>query len=459
MYEHLFVSPLDQSSSNPWVDLHIPSVPVADWDVDRIHDGLRQLERIRRELEAVTAELVAVLPETRDASTSLARETGISRQEARRRRRVAAAVAGIPRVLALLAAGAISAEHAASLVPMIGDGRADEFAAAAVHQTPDQVAAAVRRHLLDREHGSDTAARQHACRSLRFFEGPDGMLGFSGLLPPMEGATLKAWIAAIVDARWKAEHPERARIAGGHGGDTRAQRQADALLELIGITNTGSATAADPNAGWPTPPPANVDSSDPADMRANAGDGSTANPTNAATASRTSADVTPNTDRPPVGTTVKTGKPAVIIVFDVERYRAEMIGHGPIPVTANLFDLAKHDLYYAFTTMRGETLKFGRARREPTPIQRLAAFAANPTCVYPGCTTPATECDLHHVKEWVKDQGFTDIENLAPVCNPHHRHLDVEELIIVREPDRSITVRHRHSGRIVAIGQPERQAA
>ena len=38
-------------------------------------------------------------------------------------------------------------------------------------------------------------------------------------------------------------------------------------------------------------------------------------------------------------------------------------------------DLAKADLYFSFTNMRGEILKFGRARRDPTALQRLAIMA------------------------------------------------------------------------------------
>ena len=62
---------------------------------------------------------------------------------------------------------------------------------------------------------------------------------------------------------------------------------------------------------------------------------------------------------------VNSAKPAVVIVFDIDRYEAEIVGHGPIPVTSDLFDAAKADLYYFFQNGQGEVLKFGRAKRDP----------------------------------------------------------------------------------------------
>ena len=151
--------------------------------MDSIHGGLRDLEHIRREVDAATALLVAALPENRDSVTSLARESGVSTREARRRRDVAAVVAAIPLAGELLAGGALSAEHFAALIPMIGDAAAAAFATGAVDQSPEEVVRAVRQHRLDLEHGADTTRRQRAMRSLRFFGGPEGMIGLHGLLP------------------------------------------------------------------------------------------------------------------------------------------------------------------------------------------------------------------------------------------------------------------------------------
>ena len=71
------------------------------------------------------------------------------------------------------------------------------------------------------------------------------MIGLHGLLPAIEGATLKSMLAAIVDRHWRAEHPDRAPMLGGHGGDAHEQRMADALLELAGIEAFGPTETSD----------------------------------------------------------------------------------------------------------------------------------------------------------------------------------------------------------------------
>ena len=256
--EHVFVYKTDQSSfggepttRHPWPAIHVPIADPTGWAASEIHAGLRALERIRRETEAATAVLIAALPETRDSVTSLARETGISTREARRRRDIAAVAGAVPGALALLGSGIVSGEHVAALMPAIGKAGVGELAASAVGTRPEDFARAVEQFRLAGEHGEDTARRQRALRRLRFFKGPEGMVGINGLLAPIHGATLRSVLAAIMDARYRAEHPERAAVLGGHGGDTYEQRMADALLEIAGITPSPQAKPAAPTDGTP----------------------------------------------------------------------------------------------------------------------------------------------------------------------------------------------------------------
>jgi hypothetical protein len=46
-------------------------------------------------------------------------------------------------------------------------------------------------------------------------------------------------------------------------------------------------------------------------------------------------------------------------------------------------------------------------------------------CRFPGCTRPATRCDLDHVVAW-NDNGPTNASNLACMCQRHHylKHSD-----------------------------------
>ncbi|HEV2377479.1 MAG TPA: DUF222 domain-containing protein [Streptosporangiaceae bacterium] len=59
----------------------------------------------------------------------------------------------------------------------------------------------------------------------------------------------------------------------------------------------------------------------------------------------------------------------------------------------------------------------------PTPVipphLRRAALARHPSCAFPGCDTPATACDLHHLVPR-SEGGLTALPNLVPLCRFHH---------------------------------------
>ena len=430
MTEHVFVFkeaevPTTEDDRSPWANVHVQSVQPVGWARETLLAGLRSLERIRRETEAAAALLLAALPDDRDATAAHARNTGVSAREARRQRAVAAVVAAVPEAQELLASGRVSAEHVAALKTVLDKPGVGVLARRAIGVPPEQFARDVERFRLDLEQGDDTTARQRALRRLRFFRGSEGMVGLSGLLPPLEGATLKTMLQAIVDARWKALHPERAHELGGHGGDSTEQRMADALLELTGVSAPSGGVA---------------DEGHDVDAVHDAG-------------------VSPFSLPTPGPTRVHTSKPAVVVVFDIDKYEAELLDHGPIPVTESLFDQTRAQLYLYFKNARGEILKFGRARRDPTFAQRLAVMVRDRHCIFAGCDAPASACDVHHLNEWLLDQGFTDVEVLGLFCHPHHRHLHVENLRAVREPDGSVTILERATGIVVARASPKRWAA
>ena len=407
MIEHMFVSPSPATSDEtcPWAALRVPVVDPTEWTTDQVRSGLRSLERIRRETDAASALLVAALPENRDSVTDLARTIGVSAREARRRRDIATVIDSIPETQALLASGSVSTEHIVSLRPVIALPGVADLARSAIGTSPEAFGEQVQQFRLASEHGTDTAAQQHSLRRFRTYDGPEGMIGLSGLLPPEQGARLKATIAALVDARWKTEHPERARQLGGHGGDSHEQRAADALLELTGIVASNPA----PHETGPT--------------------------------------------------RVATAKPATVVVFDIDRYQAEMLDHGPVPVTESLFDETRRSLYVLYTNSTGEIVKFARTRREPSVSQRLALMVRDRHCTYPDCHAPPAACSVHHFDEWHLDNGHTDVEVMGLLCDQHHRHVHVENLKVSREPDGSITIRDRENGAAVARASPPALAA
>ena len=57
-----------------------------------------------------------------------------------------------------------------------------------------------------------------------------------------------------------------------------------------------------------------------------------------------------------------------------------------------------------------------------TDWQRRAILDRDGACVIPGCETPGTWCEVHHVREW-QDGGPTDVGNGVALCWFHHRFL------------------------------------
>jgi len=67
----------------------------------------------------------------------------------------------------------------------------------------------------------------------------------------------------------------------------------------------------------------------------------------------------------------------------------------------------------------GQVLDLGRTRRLFSPAQVQALWLRDRHCTFPGCPTPASWCDAHHVTHWV-DGGPTNLGNAALLCGRHH---------------------------------------
>ena len=101
----------------------------------------------------------------------------------------------------------------------------------------------------------------------------------------------------------------------------------------------------------------------------------------------------------------------------------ELAGFGP--VTA---DIARQvageqtDAEWRYTITDPETgavVHNGTTRRRPTTTQKREVQTRNPTCVFPGCRMPSTDCDIDHNREWAQG-GVTTPTNLAPLCRHDH---------------------------------------
>jgi Domain of unknown function (DUF222) len=435
-----------------WADIHVPVVEPVGWSVYHLRMGMRELERLRRENDAAMALLVGAMPESRDTVADIARNTGVSNREARRRKSVADVCGKVKGALEKLQSGDISNEHVSALAPVADMPGAASLLDDAASKSPEELTRDVEEFRLSSACGDDMAKRQRARRMLRFFTGPEGMIGINGLLPPVEGTELKNRLAAMVDAKWRSDHPDRAKELGGHGGDTHEQRMADALLDIAGVrsgldnsstTSSSSCISTAKHVSQNSVPGEATEST-----------GSTEEPdrteasvwqplasvVNSGEASRPSGAVSMNVglrlvgleeptvrDGSPPGvsnsnappgtgaTTVKTGKPAVVIMF-------------------------------------------GRSRREPTPVQRLVLVVRDGKCLYPGCHAPPDACDAHHLNEVVKDRGNTDTDVMGLFCEAHHRHIHLNDLVVKRNPDMSITIIERRTGAVVASTTKKRAA-
>ncbi len=164
--------------------------------------------------------LVAAMPQNRDTTAAITRATGVSNRESRAKQNVAKVVTQVPGALDALKDGKVSAEHLAALVPVADTPSAAVLLAEVGSKSPEELGREAQQMKLSMECANDVVKRQHQQRYVRFFDGPDGMIGINGLFPPLEGAQLKTKLAAVVNARYKAAHPERAKTLGGHGEDT-----------------------------------------------------------------------------------------------------------------------------------------------------------------------------------------------------------------------------------------------
>jgi len=71
----------------------------------------------------------------------------------------------------------------------------------------------------------------------------------------------------------------------------------------------------------------------------------------------------------------------------------------------------------------GRIIALSTTQRVFTAHQRQAIIARDRECLIPGCHTPATWCEIHHVTEHARG-GPTHTDNGVPLCYFHHRSLD-----------------------------------
>ncbi len=80
----------------------------------------------------------------------------------------------------------------------------------------------------------------------------------------------------------------------------------------------------------------------------------------------------------------------------------------------------------------GQPLDVGRSQRLFTTRQRMALAARDGGCRWPGCERPPSWCEAHHIDEWQRDHGRTDVDAGILLCRHHHLLLHDQDWRIVR---------------------------
>ena len=102
----------------------------------------------------------------------------------------------------------------------------------------------------------------------------------------------------------------------------------------------------------------------------------------------------------------------------------ELAGYGPVIADiARQVIQAQHSSEWRFSIVDLDTgfpIHTGITRRRPGAADRRIVESRNPTCVFPGCRMPSTQCDLDHRIRFI-DSGPATPRNLVPLCRHDHR--------------------------------------
>ena len=122
-------------------------------------------------------------------------------------------------------------------------------------------------------------------------------------------------------------------------------------------------------------------------------------------------------------------------------------GGGSLLPMRDVIRLASQSHHYLviYDKHTREELYCGRAKRFATPGQRIVLHALERGCTRPGCTAPAYWCQVHHVDDWVADNGETNITDLTLACGPDNRLVE----------DGGWSTRKRKDGRTEWIPPPQ----
>ena len=99
---------------------------------------------------------------------------------------------------------------------------------------------------------------------------------------------------------------------------------------------------------------------------------------------------------------------------------------GQIPARAAAQTACAGGIQRVLFDESGRVVSIGTSARVFNSLQRRAITLRDGNCIIPGCTVPATWCEIHHVREHA-DGGPTHTDNGVLLCWWHHRNLHLSE--------------------------------
>jgi hypothetical protein len=413
----------DEAPGSPWLacwsGISIPRADPTITSTEQVRIGLRELERLSREVAAASALLIGRLgSDRRDEVPDAARALGVSNREAFDRLKIAAAIRALPALGDALANGYITTEHIRLLSRVASHPDALSLLALAQIQTPEIFRQTVLAFEIAHDGDRPVAERQRAKRYLRFYDAPDGMVGLHGHLPPIDGARFRAALDQIVEQNFRNE--QQGPRGPNRSGDSRQEYGARRVDALVGVVcGDGAEESVESGERTDTDAPKRTKSKRRSDSQ----------------------------------------RVAVILTISLDTGRANLLGHGPVPWKSAI-DLATSpaaELFGAIVNSEGSIVSLARDHRFPDLLQRLVVSIRDERCVYPNCSKPHTRCEIHHVIEH-HDGGPTVVWNLVMLCDAHHHLLHDAKHHVKRWPNGVCTI-HDANGTLVAGRPPPQQAA
>lgn len=252
-------------------------------------------------------------------------------------------------------------------------GAAEELLSQAGALAVEKLAVRAReyRAILDEGHVADREAALRARRFLKIVRQSDGMTRLSALLDPESAAIMvSAYDSATSPRRGgpRFVNPDDIARADALVRDARETEQiaVDTFVELIRV-----GSAADPGILGTRQPALRVIVRE-RDLR----DGS--------------------------GSARIDGQTEAVSIRTAER---QACSSGVIPV---VFDSS------------GQAIDVGREQRLYTRRQRIALAVRDGGCRHPDCDRPPSWCEAHHINEWKRDKGRTDVADGVLLCRYHH---------------------------------------